>query len=203
MPGALRGNGACRRYISFTITRQAAMKISIPLLCAATGLTLMHGVIAADLTDDDQRFLREAGEHSLLQKQAGELAMEKANHPHLKRYAGKILDDHGPAHKELEVLASAKGFTLPIELDGSKRGVMEDLRQLKDAGFDRQYADEVAADAHEDAVELYEDVAEDTNDAEIKAYAEKRLPMLKQHLASGQELEELIENTRRNADAVK
>lgn len=163
----------------------------------------MHGVIAADLDKDDQRFLREAGEHSLLQKQAGELALEKANHPQLKQYASKILDDHGPSHKELEVLASAKGFELPIELAGSKRGVMENLRQMKDAGFDREYADEVAVDAHEDAVELYENAVEESEDDEIRAYAEKRLPMLQQHLAKGEELEDLIEATRRNADAVK
>ena len=175
------------------------MKISYPLLCAAAGLTLMHGVIAADLSNDDQRLLRKAGESSLLQRQAGELAREKANHPRLERYAGAILKDYSALDKELKMLASAKGFTLPIELEGGKRRLMENLRQLEGAGFDREYADEVAVDAHEDAVELYEDAADDADDTEVKAFAEKRLPLLRQHLEKGLELEQLIEATRRNA----
>lgn len=176
------------------------MKISYPLLLSAAGLTLMHGVIAADLSNDDQRFLREAGEISLLEQKASELAIEKHNHREVNRYASMILKDHGPAHKELEMLAAAKGFELPTQLDKRSQNLMEDLHQLQDAGFDRQYADQVAVDAHEKAVDLYQSTASRSSDDEVKAFAEKRLPALEQHLKEGEELKKVVDATRRNAE---
>lgn len=177
------------------------LKPSLPLLCAATGLALMHGAIAADLSNDDQRFLRKAGESGMLEMQASELAVQKAQHPEVKRYAETMIKDHKAVDTELKALAESKGFQLPIELEGGERRLMENLRQLDGVDFDEEYADEVAVDAHEDAVDLFEDAAEDADDAEVKAFAAKHLPTLQNHLEMGRQLEELVDGERRNRGA--
>src|SRR5690606_4262468 len=100
---------------------------------------------------------RKAAESGMLEMQASELAVQKAQHPEVKKYAEMMIKDHGEADKELKALAKNKGFQLPVELEGGKKRLMEDLRQLDGPSFDEEYVDEVAVDAHEDAVDLFED----------------------------------------------
>lgn len=169
------------------------MKMKLSLLAAATGLALMHGAMAANLSEDDQRFLREAGESGMLEMQASELAVQKSQHPEVKNFAEKMIKDHTAVDKELKSLAENKGFTLPIELEGGKKNLMEELRQLDGEAFDEEYVEEVAVDAHEDAVELFEDAAEDADDADIKAFAAKHLPALQNHLQLGRQLDEILD----------
>ncbi|HLU00277.1 MAG TPA: DUF4142 domain-containing protein [Burkholderiaceae bacterium] len=173
------------------------MKLKLSLLCTATGLALMHGAIAASLSEDDQRFLRKAGESGMLEIQASELAAQKAQHPEVKRFAEMMIKDHTAVDKELKALAEKKGFQLPVELDGKHRDLMEELRKLDGPSFDEEYAEEVAVDAHEEAVDLFEDAADDAEDAEVKAFAAKHLPALQNHLKMGEQLKEALEQDNR------
>jgi len=170
------------------------MKISRALLCTAAGFTLMYGAVAAELANDDQEFLRKAGESGLLEMQASELAVEKAQHPEVKKFAEIMIKDHGQANKELKSLAESKGFQLPVELEGDKQDLMKELRQAEGASFDDEYVDEVAVDAHEDAVDLFEDAADNAEDADIKAFAAKLLPTLQSHLEQGEKLNDLLDD---------
>ncbi len=173
------------------------MKLKLSLLCTATGLALMHGAIAASLSEDDQAFLRKAGESGMLEIKASELAVQKSQHPEVKRFAEMMIKDHTAVDKELKTLAEGKGFQLPIELEGDKRDLMENLRQLEGPSFDEEYAEEIAVDAHEDAVDLFEDAADDADDADIKAFAAKHLPALQNHLEMGERLKDAVDDTDR------
>src|SRR5690606_11594657 len=155
---------AIQRCHSPTEVATMKLKISIPLLCAATGLTIMHAALAADLSRGDERFLRKAAESGMLEIQASELATQKAQHPEVKKYAEMMLKDHSAADKELKALAASKGFQLPVELEGGKKRLIDKLRDREGADFDDEYVDEVAVDAHEDAVDLFEDAADDAKD---------------------------------------
>src|SRR5690606_4376221 len=86
-------------------------------------------------------------------------------------------------------------------LEGGKKRLMEDLRQLDGPSFDEEYVDEVAVDAHEDAVDLFEDAADDADDADVKAFAAKLLPVLQQHLERGEQLEDIIDDADDNRRA--
>lgn len=179
-------------------TKEFMMKLKLSLLCTATGLALMHGAIAASLSEDDQGFMRKAGESGMLEIQASELAAQKSQHPEVTRYAEMMIKDHTAVDKELKALAESKGFTLPIELEGDKRDLIENLRQLEGPSFDEEYAEEVAVDAHEDAVDLFEDAADDADDPDVKAFAAKHLPALKKHLEMGERLKDAVDETDRN-----
>lgn len=174
------------------------MKLKLSLLCTATGLALMHGAIAASLSEDDQGFLRKAGESGMLEIKASELAVQKSQHPEVKRFAEMMIKDHTAVDKELKALAESKGFQLPVELDGDKRDLMEELRQLDGPKFDEEYAEEVAVDAHKDAVDLFEDAADDADDPDVKAFAAKHLPALQNHLEMGKQLKDAVDDTDRS-----
>lgn len=174
------------------------MKLKLSLLCTATGLALMHGAIAASLSEDDQGFLRKAGESGMLEIKASELAAQKSQHPEVKRFAEMMIKDHTAVDQELKALAESKGFQLPVELDGDKRDLMEELRQLDGPKFDEEYAEEVAVDAHKDAVDLFEDAADDADDPDVKAFAAKHLPALQNHLEMGKQLKDAVDDTGRS-----
>ena len=50
------------------------------------------------------------------------------------------------------------------------------------AKFDQHYAADIGVDAHQDTVALFEKAARDATDPDVKAFAAKTLPTLKQHL---------------------
>ncbi|RYH29224.1 MAG: DUF4142 domain-containing protein, partial [Alcaligenaceae bacterium] len=52
-----------------------------------------------------------------------------------------------------------------------------------------------------DAVDLYEDAAEDAKDADIKAFAAKTLPTLKAQLEKGKALEKAVDDAKEKRPA--
>jgi putative membrane protein len=62
------------------------------------------------------------------------------------------------------------------------------LKTAEGATFDRRYAESMGVQAHEDNIELFEKAAGSAEDADVKAYAQKLLPKLQEHLKMAQEL---------------
>jgi predicted outer membrane protein len=51
-------------------------------------------------------------------------------------------------------------------------------------GFDKAYVQKVGIDDHENDIKLFEKAAQAAQDADVKGFALKTLPVLKQHLAA-------------------
>ncbi|MGZ5304655.1 MAG: DUF4142 domain-containing protein, partial [Bacteroidia bacterium] len=83
---------------------------------------------------------------------------------------------------ELIALAAAKNITLPTAPGEDYMKKYDDLNKLAGADFDEKYMD-IMVKEHKDAVDLFDDAAEDAHDADIKAFAAKTLPTLKMHLS--------------------
>src|SRR5690606_19171443 len=66
--------------------------------------------------------------------------------------------------------------------------------------FEKDYIERAGVDAHQDSVELFEDAAEDAEDPDVKAFASKHLPTLKQHLQAAESLKEKLDNREDGAD---
>jgi uncharacterized protein (DUF305 family) len=69
-------------------------------------------------------------------------------------------------------------------------------RQLREEkpgkDFDARFR-HLMVDSHEDAVSLFENTAKDSKDPDVKAFAAKMLPKLKQHEAAAKALPMIIE----------
>ncbi|GAA0526987.1 DUF4142 domain-containing protein [Pigmentiphaga sp. GD03639] len=154
---------------------------------------------AADLARKDARFLQDAAESGQLEIGASQIAERNGSHPDVKSFAKMMVDDHTKVDGELKTLASSKGVQLPAEPTRKVRSALSDLQKKSGPDFDKEYADDIAVDAHEDAVKLFEKAAKDAEDADVKAFAAKTLPNLQQHLAKGKELQSLIKSTHDNA----
>ena len=132
-------------------------------------------------TGTDSSFWMEAASGGMAEVELGRLAQTKAQNAEVKRFAQMMVADHTKSNDELKALAAKKNVALPPAPNQRHQGMMEQLQNLSGAEFDRAYVDAMVRD-HEATVQLFESQTQGAGDAEIKAFAEKTLPTLRQHL---------------------
>ena len=160
------------------------------LLFAATGLSLAqetgdsgHAGISA------QEFIEKAGAGGLAEVDMGELGSKKATSRQVKSFAKQVVADHTKANNELMAASKGKG-QVPSARDPEHKAMMDKFQQME-AGkeFDRDYMAQMVAD-HKADIELFETAADDAKlDTELRAYAKKTLPTLRDHLSQAQAIE--------------
>ncbi len=130
----------------------------------------------------DEAFLKQAAEDGHTEVEGSRLALQKATDPQVKRYAQTMVDEHTRMAETLRTLARSKGVELPDRPSLLQRGKLKLLSTSEGDTFTRRYVDNIAVEAHEDTVKLFEKAAEGAGDPEVKAFAERSLPTLRKHL---------------------
>lgn len=136
----------------------------------------------------DRKFIVSAAENGLFEVEAAKLAASKATDPGVKSFASMLVDHHSKANSELSQLANAKGVELPVAPPRGKRRDLEKLAKLTGDKFDREFAKEVGVDEHRKDIKLFEKASKDAKDPELKAWIDKTLPTLREHLAAAAKL---------------
>ena len=136
----------------------------------------------------DRKFIEEAAGSGMFEVQVSQLAASKATDANVKSYASMLVDHHTAANNELVKIANAKGVEVPAAPPRAMRKDIEKLGKKNGAEFDRDYVREVGIKAHEKDIKLFEKASKDVKDAELKAFVDKTLPKLREHLAAAQKL---------------
>lgn len=142
----------------------------------------------------DRKFIEEAASSGMFEVQVSQLAASKATDANVKSFASMLVDHHTAANNELTRIANAKGVELPA---APKRALRRDIEQLgKKSGeeFDRDFVRNVGIKAHEKDIKLFQKASKDVKDAELKAFVDKTLPTLQEHLAAAQKLPQAGKN---------
>ena len=105
-----------------------------------------------------------------------------------KDFGERMVKDHQKANEELKTIASSKGATIPTNLTRTEKSTMEKLQKANGAEFDREYAAAMVKD-HRTDVKDFKDAADDLKDPELKAFAQKTLPTLQEHLRMAEDME--------------
>lgn len=124
-----------------------------------------------------------------------ELANQRSRTPEVKDIAQKLQEEHTSSLNELKTLAQAKAISVPVEETDASKRKLEDLAEESGSEFDRAWVKEMI-DMHEKSVKKFEDRLDDTEDAELRAYIDKTLPVLRKHL---EDLEACRENLKEKA----
>lgn len=130
----------------------------------------------------DRDFMRQAAQNGLAEVQASKLAQEKATQPDIKSFAGKMVAEHTKANEELKALAAKKGVSLPTDPSLAQRARLKMLEGADGEKFDQRYAENFGVEAHEDTIKLFRKASTEAKDADVKAFAQKTLPNLQEHL---------------------
>jgi len=153
--------------------------------------TMKPGTAAMDAKSGapspDSAFIKTAVLDGMAEVDLGNLAATNAESNDVKAFAQKMVADHGKAGDELKTIASQKNVTLPTELDAKHKAVKTRLSNLKGKAFDSAYVSQMLA-GHREAVALFQREAKSGKDADVKAFAEKTLPTIQEHLKAVQDL---------------
>ena len=161
------------------------MKALTVISLAVAALLAVCGPAAAQVqvvNDADRGFVQKAANDGIAEVQYGQIATQRAARPSVRSFGERMVTDHGRSNAELAALARGKGISVPSALDASHQAMRDRLSGLSGADFDRTYMSEMVRDHTED-VAKFERAAEVSSDPDIKAWAARSLPMLRDHLA--------------------
>lgn len=137
---------------------------------------------------DPQTFVNMAASSGLYEVESSRLALQQATDDQTKQIAQKMVDDHTKANEELKQIAQTKNLTVPSQMMEKHRTQLEALQQAKGTALGSTYHQQQIA-AHQEAVSLFERASKQLSDPELKAFAEKTLPTLQEHLKTIQSAE--------------
>ena len=126
-------------------------------------------------------FVLEAAIGGMMEVELGKIAVQKGASEGVKQFGQRMVDDHSKAGEELTTLAASKGITLPTQLDEKHRNDLDKFSKLSGTEFDRAYAKAMLSD-HKKDVSAFEKESMKSQDTDVKAFAAKTLPTLKEHL---------------------
>lgn len=130
----------------------------------------------------DKSFVMKAAVGGMTEVELGKVAASKGTSQGTKDYGSKMVEDHTKANDELKSIAAPKGMTPPASLDAIHQRLVEKYTNMA-AGrsFDKAYHDQQVVD-HKNTIALFTKESKAGKDADLKAFATKTLPTLKDHL---------------------
>ncbi len=132
-----------------------------------------------DLKMEEREFPLRAATEGMMEVEAAKMALQKTKNATVKDFATQMVRDHGQANQELATIAKAKGINLDTALPEDHVKELDKLKELSDRPFDVQYIKMMVED-HNKTLTLFTNGVR-MADPELKAFAQKTLPVIKKH----------------------
>lgn len=166
------------------------------LLCAAgSSSSIAQDTATSAQSAAAKEFVEKAGTSGLAEVEMGELGAQKATNGQVKAFAKRMMADHKKANEELETVIKgkglqSKGLQIPASRSDMHKTTMEKFHQQEvGKDFDRDYMEQMVED-HKTDVELFETAADNEKlDPNLRGYAKRILPTLRDHLSQAQTIE--------------
>lgn len=146
---------------------------------------------ASNVSEEDSKFAVEAASGGMMEVQLGELAQQKASSQQVKDFGAMMVRDHSKANDELKAIALNKNITLPPAPGEDHMDHIKKLSEKSGKEFDKDYMRMMVKD-HEDDINKFEKCSKDAKDADLKAFAEKTLPTLREHHNAAKKINDAI-----------
>lgn len=161
---------------------------SMIVLAAACALVAAPSPTFAQSVSTDE-FVKKVAISDMFEVQSSRMALDKAPDKDTKPFAQKMVKDHTKTSKELKGLVDSGKVkaTLPTALDTEHQGKLDQMKGLSGKEFDTAF-DRAQLEGHQQAVALFENYAKNGDNPDLKKWAAKTLPHLKQHLKMAEKL---------------
>jgi putative membrane protein len=164
--------------------------VSRALLVVAAALAAAVGTVRAEpdtnLDPATRQFFADAVSGSTMELAGGAFAVSKAERDDVKALGRQLMNDHARMNRDVIVLAKDLGDLLSNELRPDDRKVVDRLQKLDGAEFQREYLKAIV-EHHTRELAMFEKQAASGTNPQVKAYAEKTLPQVKEHLRLAEE----------------
>lgn len=142
--------------------------------------SMQSGKSASGVAAGDEKFAKMVAQTDVAELAVSKMALEKGSTDQVKKLAQKLIDDHTKTSEAMKEIASKKQIELPTEPDGKHKSLAKKLEAASGPDFDKMYLMSNSKD-HKKVVAAFEKEAEKGKDNEIKAFATKFLPAIKEH----------------------
>jgi putative membrane protein len=158
------------------------MKTFVTAIAMALGLSGLQA-FAQNSTQD---FVNKVAISDMFEIRSSKLAAQKGN-AEVKSFAQRMIKDHTKTTEELKGMVGKAKAKLPTAMDADHQKKLAQLEKASGNEFNTAYAS-LQIQAHEEAVKLFEGYSNSGDDAQLKAWAAKTLPALKEHLEHAKKL---------------
>jgi len=143
--------------------------------------------------DNDASFAVSAADGGMLEVKLGQLAQANGSSAQVKELGKMMETDHGKAGEELKAWAAKYNVSLPGALSEDKQKKYDEMAAKKGADFDKAYAADMVDD-HEKDIKKFQKEADGGKNAELKAWAAGKLPVLQHHLEMSKATKDAVKN---------
>jgi len=151
-------------------------------------------VVPVSVSKDDAKFVVDAAAGGMEEVQLGQLAQQKGMAQDVKAFGAMMERDHSKAGDRLTGLAKDKNITLPSAIAPDMQKMADDLQKKNGRDFDKAYIN-MMVDDHKKDIKEFEKEAKNGADADIRAFADSSLHMLRTHLDSALSCQKRLKGT--------
>ena len=139
------------------------------------------GTISAALPSDATGFANAVAAGDLYEIESAKLALDKSASADVKGIAQMLQHDHEKSTADLKAIAAAGKLTLAPAVDSEQQGLIDRLKGLNGADFDREFLSQQHM-AHQKALTLLQNYAQVGDNDALKGFATKVQTIVKDHL---------------------
>lgn len=136
-----------------------------------------------------QDFVMMAAMSDMFEIQTGQMAQKQSANAGVQQFGAHLVKDHSASTEQLTAIANAGQLqaAIPAQLDQRHQAIVDSLSDAKAEGFDAAFL-QAQVQAHKEGIALFESYSQNGDNEQLKAFATKGLPVLKQHLAMAEKL---------------
>jgi putative membrane protein len=144
-------------------------------------------VAQADVSQADRDFIEKAAMSGHEEVASGQTAAQSKNQA-VADFGNQMVREHTQMNDELVGIAKRKGVEPPSSASLTEQAKGAVMSVLPGATFDKQYVSQQLSD-HQTTLTLLQNQASSGTDPDLKAFAQKHIPVVEKHIAELQALQ--------------
>jgi putative membrane protein len=146
------------------------------------------GRTTTGLNETDRTFVTVTAAAGIGAVEAARIVAERARDPEVRAFAQQLVREQTRANDELRQLAAGKELRLPTAPTDDQRASIVRLRERWGGALDLAFIEQFGVVDHRKHAALFEGELATGADEDLKAYAARQLPRLRERLGTAQDL---------------
>jgi len=172
------------------------------VLSASAVLVASAAAVCAQATasDGDKKFVEAALKGGMSEVDLGQLAVKKGASDDVKQFGQRMVDDHTKMGDQMKAVAGQIGVTPPSLTNPSDMALKAKLELLSGDSFDKAYISDMVSD-HKKDIKEFKTEADEADDADLKNWVAKTVPVLEEHLRLAESAQTTISSAKSQTTA--
>lgn len=148
---------------------------------------------ARDEKLDAAKFVKKAACGHMTEIKMGKIGQEKAENSQVKSFSERLVKDHTKLLEDLKAACREAKIECPTEQTREGKEECEKCEKLKEAkDFDVKFM-KMQCEMHEKSLKVHQRAVKELDNAALKAYAEKAIPVIQEHLTLAKKIKKDLE----------